>query len=57
MDLVSSHRGLDIEHKYLDSGITTSSRAMLTSVLPLSEVVTDFFDKLKHRSSGFASFE
>lgn len=56
MDLVSSHRGNDIEHKYLDTG-STAARAMLTSTLPLSEIVTDFFDKLKQRSSGFASFE
>ncbi|KAG8930153.1 Translation factor guf1 mitochondrial [Tulasnella sp. 417] len=56
MDLVSSHRGTDIEHKYLDTG-STAARAMLTSMLPLSEVVTDFFDKLKQRSSGFASFD
>lgn len=56
MDLVSSHRGTDIEHKYLDTG-STAARAILTSTLPLSEVVTDFFDKLKQRSSGFASFD
>ncbi|KAG9046410.1 Translation factor guf1 mitochondrial [Tulasnella sp. UAMH 9824] len=56
MDLVSSHRGTEIEHKYLDTG-STAARAMLTSTLPLSEVVTDFFDKLKQRSSGFASFD
>ncbi|KIO21548.1 hypothetical protein M407DRAFT_125564 [Tulasnella calospora MUT 4182] len=56
MDLVSSHRGSDIEHKYLDTG-STAARAILTSMLPLSEVVTDFFDKLKQRSSGFASFD
>ena len=59
MDLVSSHRGSEIEHKYLDSGSGTSAgaRAILTAVIPLSEVVTNFFDKLKQRSSGFASFE
>lgn len=56
MDLVSSHRGLDVEHKYLDS-TGSAPRAILTSTIPLSEVVTDFFDKLKQRSSGFASFE
>lgn len=57
MDLISSHRGTEIEHKYLDAGTTMATRVMLQSVLPLSEVVTDFFDQLKHRSSGFASFE
>lgn len=25
--------------------------------MPLSEIVTDFFDQLKSRTSGFASFE
>ncbi|KAG8884650.1 Translation factor guf1 mitochondrial [Tulasnella sp. 331] len=56
MDLISSHRGTEIEHKYLDAG-SRASRVMLQSVIPLSEVVTDFFDQLKHRSSGFASFD
>jgi len=56
MDLVSSHRGSDIDHKYLDTG-SASARVMLQCTIPLSEVVTDFFDQLKHRSSGFASFE
>lgn len=35
----------------------SSSRIILQCVIPLSEVVTDFFDQLKSRSSGFASFE
>jgi len=29
----------------------------MTCIVPLSEIVTDFFDRLKSRSSGFASFD
>ncbi|TFY82986.1 hypothetical protein EWM64_g1028 [Hericium alpestre] len=58
MDLCFSHRAEDVDHRYLDtSGATNSARAILTCTMPLSEVVTDFFDKLKSRSSGFASFD
>jgi translation elongation factor EF-4 len=57
LDLCYSRRGEDVEHKYLDSGSAMSSRIMLTCTLPLSEIVSDFFDQLKSRSSGFASFE
>lgn len=56
MDLCYAHRGEDLDHRYLDSS-GTSSRIILTCTLPLSEIVTDFFDKLKSRSSGFASFD
>ncbi|KAF8197493.1 translation factor GUF1, mitochondrial [Pholiota molesta] len=56
MDLCYSHRAEDLEHRYLDSG-TTSARIILNCILPLSEIVTDFFDQLKSRSSGFASFD
>lgn len=57
MDLCFSHRAEDLDHRYLETSGTSSSRAMVTCTIPLSEVVTDFFDKLKSRSSGFASFE
>ncbi|EKM82485.1 hypothetical protein AGABI1DRAFT_117953 [Agaricus bisporus var. burnettii JB137-S8] len=57
MDLCFSRRGEDLDHKYLDSGTASSSRIMLTCTLPLSEIVTDFFNQLKSRSSGFASFD
>ena len=57
MDLCFSKRGSNLEHKYLDAGTSTSARIMITCTLPLSEIVTDFFDQLKSRSSGFASFE
>ncbi|KIJ69083.1 hypothetical protein HYDPIDRAFT_36176 [Hydnomerulius pinastri MD-312] len=57
MELCFSHRAEDLDHRYLDSGTTTSARAILTCTLPLSEIVTDFFDKLKSKSSGYASFD
>jgi len=56
MDLCFEHRADDVDHRYLETS-GQSSRAMLTCTLPLSEIVADFFDKLKSRSSGFASFD
>lgn len=56
MDLCFNHRAEDLDHRYLDTS-SSSSRIILTCTLPLSEIVMDFFDKLKSRSSGFASFE
>lgn len=56
MDLCFVHRGEDLDYKYLDS-FGSSPRIIMTCTVPLSEIVTDFFDKLKSRSSGFASFE
>ena len=57
MELCYSRRAEDLEHRYLDSGASSSARIMLNCILPLSEIVTDFFDQLKNLSSGFASFE
>ncbi|KAF7311516.1 Translation factor GUF1, mitochondrial [Mycena kentingensis (nom. inval.)] len=57
MDLCFIHRAEDVEHRYLDAGTADSARIMLTCTIPLSEIVTDFFDQLKSRSSGFASFD
>ena len=56
MDLCFVHRGEDLDYKYLDSS-GSSPRIIVTCTVPLSEIVTDFFDRLKSRSSGFASFE
>ena len=56
MDLCFVHRGEELDYKYLDSS-GSSPRIIMTCIIPLSEIVTDFFDKLKSRSSGFASFE
>ncbi|KAG9123777.1 Translation factor guf1 mitochondrial, partial [Ceratobasidium sp. 392] len=64
LDLCSSHRGTEITHTYLSTSDTPSpsssslaSRILIRALLPLSEIVTDFHDKVKHRSSGFASFD
>ncbi|KAF9792368.1 P-loop containing nucleoside triphosphate hydrolase protein [Thelephora terrestris] len=56
MDLCFVHRGEELEYKYLDSS-GSSPRIIMTCIVPLSEIVTDFFDRLKSRSSGFASFD
>ncbi|GAW09636.1 gtp-binding protein [Lentinula edodes] len=58
MELCYSRRAEELDHRYLDAGSdASSSRIILTCVIPLSEIVTDFFDQLKSRSSGFASFD
>ncbi|KAJ3554902.1 hypothetical protein NM688_g2865 [Phlebia brevispora] len=57
MELCFSHRAEELDHRYLDASGALSSRIMLTCTMPLSEIVTDFFDRLKSRSSGFASFD
>lgn len=57
MELCFAHRAEDLDHRYLDAGVTKSARIILTCTVPLSEIVTDFFDKLKSKSSGYASFE
>lgn len=57
MDLCYSHRAEDLNHTFLDAGTGAQTRIMLTCIIPLSEIVTDFFDQLKSRSSGFASFD
>lgn len=60
MDLCFEHRGTDLDWHPMDvnaSGDAESSRVLMTVKLPLAEIVTGFFDKLKSRSSGFASFE
>ncbi|KAN0123708.1 GTP-binding protein LepA C-terminus domain containing protein [Russula decolorans] len=57
MDLCFEHRAEDVDHRYLETSGEASNRVMLTCTLALSEIVADFFDKLKSRSSGFASFD
>ena len=45
-------RGVQQQLLYL-----TSSRVMLTYILPLSEVLYDFFDQVKSVSSGYARYD
>ncbi|KAF9971803.1 Translation factor guf1 mitochondrial [Actinomortierella ambigua] len=52
MVLCGSRRGIQLEHTYLDE-----QRVLLKYRLPLAEVVTDFHEELKGKTSGFASFD
>lgn len=52
MDLAQSKRGIFINMKYLDK-----VRADLEYHIPLSEVITDFYDQLKSRTKGYASMD
>ncbi len=52
ISLCIDRRGVQKEFRYLDS-----TRAELMFDLPLSEVLFDFYDKLKSVSRGYASFD
>ena len=52
MERCQQRRGEYISMEYLDS-----SRVMLTYHMPLNEIIYDFFDVLKSRSRGYASFD
>lgn len=52
MELCQEKRGIYIDMKFIDD-----TRAMVTYELPLAEIVIDFYDKLKSRTRGYASFE
>ena len=52
MQLCQERRG-----KYLSTDYIEKTRAVLKYELPLNEIIYDFFDALKSRSRGFASFD
>ncbi len=52
MDISQKKRGIFGDMKYIDS-----NRVTITYDLPLSEIVYDFFDKLKSSTKGYASFD
>ena len=52
MDLATNKRGEFIDMQYLEA-----NRVKMTYILPLGEIVYDFFDKLKSRTHGYASFD
>ena len=52
MDLCNSKRGIFHNMNYIDT-----TRVNLEYELPLSEVITDFYDQLKSRTKGYASLD
>ncbi len=52
MDLCQERRGEYVGIEYLEE-----TRALIKYVLPLNEIIYDFFDALKSRSRGYASFD
>ena len=52
MDLCQSKRGLFVNMTYIDK-----IRVNLEYEIPLSEVITDFYDQLKSRTKGYASMD
>ena len=52
MDICQNRRGIFIDMKYLDE-----NRVTLIYEMPLNEIIYDFFDSLKSRTKGYASFD
>ena len=52
MDLCQERRGQYVSMEYMEE-----TRALIKYILPLNEIIYDFFDALKSRSRGYASFD
>jgi len=52
MELCTERRGVYLGMEYIEK-----TRALLKYELPLNEIIYDFFDALKSRSRGYASFD
>ncbi|MCR4605481.1 MAG: translation elongation factor 4 [Eubacterium sp.] len=52
MTLCQERRGVYVSMEYMEE-----TRALLRYTLPLNEIIYDFFDSLKSRSKGYASFD
>jgi GTP-binding protein LepA len=52
MELCQNNRGTFVDMQYIEA-----DRVNLHYVLPLNEIIYDFFDSLKSRSRGYASFD
>ncbi len=52
MDLARDRRGVYVRTEY-----PAKDRVMIFYKLPLNEILMDFFDQLKSRTKGYASFD
>ena len=52
MEICQNRRGIYVDMKYLDE-----NRVTLVYELPLNEIIYDFFDSLKSKTKGYASFD
>ena len=52
MELCQDKRGTFVDMNYIDS-----SRVKIEYIMPLSEIIYDFFDSLKSRTKGYASLD
>ena len=52
MEICQNRRGIYVDMKYLDE-----NRVTLIYDMPLNEIIYDFFDNLKSKTKGYASFD